>query len=183
MMRNRWMQWVQAPPVTGWPALLCGVMAVTIPTAVRAGISGSVVGCEFTPYLPFVLISAIALGWYQAGLVAIASVAVLGGFFVGSTSPFMKPCFISGGVTFLAASSLIIGVAIGLRRVISGLQHGIGDEIAGGIVFSREKGKVWASWYGNGPPICLGSERRVGTMMEDYLAQVKLAKRLDGKSD
>jgi hypothetical protein len=181
MVRNRWMRWVQDPPVTGWFALLSGIAAVALPTAVRAAINGSIAGCEFTPYLPFVLVSALALGWRQAGLVAMASVAVLGGFFVGSPNPLSKPCFISGGATFLAASSMIILVAVGIRRMISGLQHGSDDE--GGIIFSREKGKVWASWYGNGPPICLGSERRVGSMMEDYLAQVRLAKRLDRESD
>jgi len=57
-------RWLQAPLVTGRLALLCGIAAVAVPTIVRAAIDGVVTGCEFTPYLPFVLITALALGWW-----------------------------------------------------------------------------------------------------------------------
>ena len=50
---------------------------------------------------------------------------------------------------------------------------------AGGIVFSLEKGEVWASWYGHGAPVHLGSQRKVSEMMEDFLAQVEVGKRLN----
>jgi hypothetical protein len=51
------------------------------------------------------------------------------------------------------------------------------DEAKGGVIFSMEDGHVWASWYGQGPPVCLGSQQKVGRMMEDFLAQEELAKR------
>ncbi|HWL75611.1 MAG TPA: hypothetical protein VNQ74_17220, partial [Burkholderiaceae bacterium] len=69
--------------MSGWLALLCGIGAVAVPTIVRVAVNGVVTGCEFTPYLPFVLLSAIFLGWKQAIAVALASVAVLGGLFFG----------------------------------------------------------------------------------------------------
>ena len=71
-------------PLTGWLALLGAIAAVALPTVVRVAVNGVVTGCEFTPYLPFVLISAILLGWKHAIAVALASVVVLGGLFFGS---------------------------------------------------------------------------------------------------
>jgi len=56
------------------------------------------------------------------------------------------------------------------------------DESLGGIVFSLEKGQVWASWYGQGPPVLLGSQRKVGEMMKDFLAQEELARRLSQRA-
>ena len=182
MIRANWSRWLRTPPVTGWNALLCGTALVAIPTAVRAAISGAVTGCEFTPYLPFVLISAILMGWRQAGAVALASVAVLGGLFVGRVSAFLEECFISGAGTFLGSSAMVIGVAVLIRRVISGLDSRGAEENSGGVIFSLEKGQVWASWYGQSPPVCLGSQKRVGTMMEDYLAQVEIGERLTRRS-
>ena len=76
-------RWLQAPFVTGRLALLCGIGAVVIPTIIRVSAHGFVTGCEFTPYLPFVLLSAILLLWWQAGAVAFASAAVFSGLFVG----------------------------------------------------------------------------------------------------
>ena len=68
----------------GWLALACGMAAVWLPTVVRAAVNGVVTGCEFTPYIPFVLICAILLRWWQAAIVALVSVAILGGMFEGS---------------------------------------------------------------------------------------------------
>ena len=183
MMRANWMHWLQHPPLTGRVALLCGMIAVAIPTAVRAAISGSVTGCEFTPYPPFVLLSAILMGWPMATAVALASVAVLGGLFTGPSHAILQECFISGAATFLASSAMIIGIAVGIRRVIAGLEKRGADDNSGGIIFSLEKGEVWASWYGQSPPVRLGSQKRVGAMMEDYLAQVEIGKRLTGQPD
>ena len=55
------------------------------------------------------------------------------------------------------------------------------DESLGGIVFSLERGEVWASWYGNAPPVLLGSQRKVSEMMQDFLKQEELGKRLNEK--
>ena len=161
MMRNNLMRWLQAPPVTGTLALLVGVLAVAVPTAIRAAIDGVVTGCEFTPYLPFVLLSAILLRWWQAALVALASVAILGGIFIGPLHEFAPACFVSSAGIFLGSSAAMIFTMVVIRRVVRALQVRGEDESEGGIVFSLDRGQVWASWYGQGPPILLGSQRKV----------------------
>ena len=173
-------RWLLTPLVTGRLAFLCGVAAVALPTMVRAAVSGVVTGCEFTPYLPFVLITALALGWWQAGAVALASVAVLGGLFFGpSHQYFASSCFMSGAAIFLASSAMMIGIVVLLRRTVAAiLNRGASD---GGVVFSLRGDQVWASWYDQGPPVRLGSEGDVSAMMADFLAQVELGKRLTGR--
>jgi hypothetical protein len=146
---------------------------------VRAAVSGVVQGCEFTPYLPFVLAAAILLRWWQAGLVAAACVATLGGLFVGpSNESLTSACFVSGAGIFLAGSAMMIGMVMFVRRAIATPQNRGFDESSGGIVFSLEDGEVWASWYGQGAPVRLGPQRKVAEMMEDFLAQVEIGKRL-----
>jgi len=158
-------------------ALLLGILAVELPTIIRVSAHSLVSGCELTPYLPFVLLSAILLGWWQAGAVVLASAAVFIGLFVGSPNTFLAtPCAVSAVGIFLAASAMIIGIVYVVRRVISSI-FGDPDGSSGGVVFSLEEGQVWASRYGQGPPVCLGSHKRVGKMMEDFLAQQQLEKR------
>jgi hypothetical protein len=158
---------LQGPPITGWAALLVTAGALAIPTGVRAAMTGVVTGCEFTPYLPFVLLTAILVGWRQAAAVAIASAAILGGVIVGQpNAPFDKSCFISGAGIFLAASAMILGIIVAARHAGRNT-----DESTGGIRFSLDQGDVWASWYGQSPPVRLGSQRSVAEMMEDFLSQ------------
>ena len=173
-------RWLQAPLVTGRLALLCGIAAVAIPTIVRAAIDGVVTGCEFTPYLPFVLITALALGWWQASAVAVTSAAILGGVVFGPTNThFTSSCFLSSAGIFLASSAAMIGVVVLVRRTIVAIQNrGASD---GGVVFSLQGDQVWASWYDQGPPVRLGPEGNVSAMMQDFLAQVELGKRLTGQ--
>jgi hypothetical protein len=173
-------RWLRTPLITGRSAFLCGVAAVALPTMVRAAIDGVVTGCEFTPYLPFVLITALALGWWQAGAVALASVAILGGvFFAPSDQHFTTSCFMSGAAIFLASSAIMIGIVVLLRRTIAAiLNRGASD---GGVVFSLKGDQVWASWYDQGPPVRLGTEGDVSAMMTDFLAQVELGRRLTGQ--
>jgi hypothetical protein len=173
-------RWLRTPLIKGRLALLCGVAAVAIPTMVRAAIDGVVTGCEFTPYLPFVLITALALGWWQAGAVALASAAILGGVLSGpAQQQFGSLCFMSGAAIFLGSSAMIIGVVVLLRRTIVAIHNrGASD---GGIVFSLKGDQVWASWYDQCPPVRLGTEENVSAMMTDFLAQVELGKRLTGQ--
>ncbi len=183
MIRAGLTRWVQAPPVTGPLALLGGFVAVALPTGIRAAIDGVVTGCEFTPYLPFVLLSAILMRWWHAGLVALVSVAVLGGLFFGPLiDPHGMACFLSGASIFLASSAVMIAIVVFARRVFGAMLNRGADESSGGIVFSLDQGKVWASWYGQGPPVLLGSQRKVSVMMEDFLAQEELGKRLTRRS-
>ena len=178
MIRAELTRWLQLPFLTGRLALLCALVAVGLPTLVRWAVSGVVTGCEFTPYLPFVLVCAILLRWWQAGAVALASVAILGGLFSGSHAHQMD-CFLPSAGIFLASSAVMIVVAVSVRRLVWMIQNRGADESAGGIVFSLEKGEVWASWYGQSAPVRLGSKRKVAEMMEDFLAQVEVGNRLN----
>jgi hypothetical protein len=180
MIRAGLNRWLQAPVATGWVALACALGAIAVPTLVRAALNGVVTGCEFTAYLPFVLFSAIALRWWQAEIVALESVAILGGLFEGV--PFhTQPCFLPSAGIFLGSSALMIAVPVVARRVFAAMKNPGADESAGGIVFSLEKGEVWASWYGHGAPMRLGTQKRVSEMMTDFLAQVELGERLNQK--
>ena len=170
-------RWFQPPLLLGPEALLWGLVAVAIPTAIRAAVDGTVTGCEFTPYLPFVLASAIMMRWWAAGAVALLCVAIMGGLFGGPAHHDIS-CFVDSSAIFLASSAFMIGAAVLVRRTIKGLQTRGGDETLGGIVFSLEDGQVWASWYGQDSPVLLGSQRRVSEMMEDFLAQGRVANRL-----
>jgi hypothetical protein len=177
MIRAGLSRWLSGPVLTGWRALACGSIAVALPTLVRAAINGEVTGCEFTPYVPFLLVAAILLRWWQASLVAIAAVAIMGGLFEGLLSRHVIPaCFAPSATVFLAASAGLIAFASVLRRLIAGLQKP--NEEAGGVVFSLDRGEVWASWYGHAHPLRLGTRRKVARMMEDFLKQEDLARRL-----
>jgi hypothetical protein len=181
--RTRLSRWLKQPFVTGQWALACGIGAVAIPTAIRFAINGVISGCEYTPYLPFVLIAAILLRWWQAGLVTLACAAVFSGVFLGSPLDLLRSSCTGYSVgMFFAASAMIISIVETTKRLtVRMLSHA--DEASGGVIFSMEDGHVWASWYGQGPPICLGSQQRVGEMMEDFLAQEELAKRFAGRTD
>ena len=181
MIRAGLTRWFQAPPVSGGLALLCGVALVAVPTLVRAAVNGVVTGCEFTPYLPFVLLAAILLPLRYAVLVALVSVGILGGLFVGSPNAMLGTCFVSSAGIFLASSAAMIFTIVLIRRLVHVMQARGADESEGGIVFSLDRGQVWASWYGQGPPVLLGSQRKVSEMMKDFLAQVELARRLNDR--
>jgi hypothetical protein len=177
MFRAALNRWLREPLVTGGYALLFAGLAIGVPTSVRAAVSGVVTGCEFTPFLPFVLICAIVLRWWLAGAVAVSAVAITGGLFT-SSQHFALPCFISSAAIFLGSSAIMIGIALLIRHGFASMKSRGADESMGGVVFSLEKGEVWASWYGQGPPVLLGSQRKVSEMMQDFLAQEELAKRL-----
>jgi hypothetical protein len=170
-------RWLQGPPLTGRDALLCVLAAVAIPTVIRLAINGVVTGCEFTPYLPFVFVSAILLRWWKAALVALAAVAILGGLIGGPHQA--AACFLPSAGIFLLSSAAMIGMVVLIRGVIVAIQSRGADGPSDGIVFSLEKDEVWASWYGEGPPLRLGSQQRVSRMMKDFLRQEEIGKRLN----
>lgn len=176
-------QWFAKPPLEGRLALLSAIAALITATAIRAAVDGAVTGCEFTPYLPFVLLSAIWLRWWQAALIALVSVPVLGMLFIATPDHLLHShCFLSSSAIFLAASAAMIGFVMLCRGLFVALHRPGADESQGGVVFSLEDGEVWASWYGRGRPVLLGSEDKVSLMMHDFLAQVEVGKRLNGKS-
>jgi|SRR6185369_1670682 len=173
MVRTAFTRWIYAPPVSGWPTLLLVLTAIWVPSVIRFSLNGIVTGCEFTPYLPFVLICAVLLPWWAAALVAVASVGVLGGLFGGSPA-FQMSCFQPAAVIFIASSAVMIGVALLFRQALGGLQRR-GDDSSSGIIFSVEKGDVWANWHGVGTPVRLGTQRKVALMMKDFLARREAA--------
>ena len=170
-------------PLTRAQALLCATVALGAALLVRAAVDDMVTGCEFTPYLPAVLVSAILLRWWQAAVVALGAPVLHGMVFMGAPWHFLdSACFQSTGGIFLLSSAVIIGIAVIVRHVIA-LQRRGAENSSGGIVFSLEKGEVWASWYGTGLPVHLGDRNRVAMMMDDFLAQLELGKRLESNSD
>ena len=174
-------RWARTRPLSAKPALAFAIFAIGVPTIIRIGMDGMVEGCEFTPFLPFVLLSAIFLRWWQAAGVALASVlAVQIVCKCPMAKSFVSECFLTSAGIFLASSAAMILAAMAVRRVITALQGRGEDESAGGVIFSLEQGVVWASWYGQGAPIRLGSSRRVSEMMKDFLAQEDFARRLNG---
>jgi hypothetical protein len=183
MIRFSLSQYLRAPVVTGQLALITAVAAVGLPTGIRWAISSLVSGCEFTPYLPFVLLSAFLLRPWQAMAVALASAGMMGGLLGPPSQIFVSECFLSSAGLFLASSAAMIGVVVLIRRVFAALQNRGVDEALGGIVFSLEQGEVWASWYGQGPPVLLGTQRKVATMMADFLRQEELGRRLNGEPE
>ena len=166
------------PPVFGGWVMFWVVVAVALPTALRASVQGVVSGCETVPYIPAVLLSAIFLGSRYAALVALASAFVADALFMGVGHLILAgPCDIFGTTLFLLSSAMIIGSVEVVRAELgkSSGQQGM-SERPGGIVFSVEKGQAWASWYGQDKPIHLGPQHEVAEMMQDFLAQVELAR-------
>src|SRR4051812_1672744 len=106
MIRADWIRWLQAPPVKGWASLFCALFAIWIPTVIRFSFNGVITGCEFTPYLPFVLACAILLVWWEAAAVALGCVAIMGGLFTNSNH-FGLPCFVSSAMMFLGSSAVM----------------------------------------------------------------------------
>lgn len=169
--------------ITGRWALFWAVAAVVTPTFVRYSVQGVVSGCETITYVPFVLLSAVFLGWRIAVPVALASAYFADALFMGHDHLLLEgPCDIYGMTAFLAGSGLIIASVEVIRRELLNMPgFEAAGERPGGIVFSVEDGQAFASWYGRRSAVRLGSQEEVAEMMEDFLAQVELAKRLGGE--
>jgi hypothetical protein len=160
------------PTVTGVWAFLCAIGAVAIPTLMRE-LEGPEMGYETSVYLPFIMLSAIFLGWKHAAPVALLSAFVAAMLFYGAPAPALletKVDLFPVG-EMLLTSFLIIGfveaVRIKLRDLIT--------KRRGGIVLSSKDGEVWASWYGHDTPVHLGRQDDVAEMMRDFLDQTALA--------
>jgi hypothetical protein len=171
--------WLEAHPFDGRAALFIGIVAVAIPTALRASVDGVVTGIPVTGYVPFVLASAVLLGPWNASLVALASAFVGDALFVGTPTELLEgptDIFVVG--LFLLVSGVLIGFVELVRSLLSDSRKAAVPERPSGIIFSLENGQAWASWTGSGSPVRLGPENEVAEMMEDFLAQLELGKRL-----
>ena len=69
-LSQRATQWFLAPPLSGASAIGLSLLAVAVPTLVRASVQSDVTGVAFTPYTPFVLLAALFLTWQHAAMVA-----------------------------------------------------------------------------------------------------------------
>lgn len=108
-----------AAPPTGASALAYNGLAVALPTIVRASIDNVVSGTTFVAYYPFVLLSALFLGWRNAVWVTVASAVVANFLFMVPRYSFFHAFTDTfGAVLFIISSALIIGVADTLRRTL-----------------------------------------------------------------
>jgi hypothetical protein len=170
-------KWLVATPLTGKPAVFIAVTAVALPTLYRVSLDGMVMGIGYCPYPPFVMLSAVLLGWRQAAVIALASVVVADALFVGTRFEIVEaPTDMLGDAGFLLISALIIGLLHAIRTAFDEL---VGPTADGGVIFSLEDGQVWASWPTAGFHLRLGARDEVADMMSDFVAQVELGKLLN----
>ena len=173
-------KWLVATPIAGKPAFTIAVAAVGLPTLYRLSLNGMVMGIGYCPYLPFVLLSALLLGWKRAAAVTLVCAVVADALFVGPRFQlFEGSTAMLGDLGFLAASALIIALVQAIRTAFEDL---IGPTAANGIFFSLENGQAWASWPTTGFHLRLGPQDDVAEMMKDFVAQVELGKRLNGET-
>jgi len=101
-------------------AVLYTAMAVVAPTLIRAVFDGLVSGTTFVAYYPFVLLSAMFLGWRSAVVVTLASAAVANFLFMEPRYTFFDgPDDTTGAVLFVFSSALIVALAETLRRAVA----------------------------------------------------------------
>ena len=179
MTRDHLTDLLLAPSITGARAVFYTLLAAGVPTFIRAGVAGFVSGCELTIYLPFVMLAAVFLGWKHGVATVLASLVLAQFVVMGAHHPFLRSaCSIYSVSVLLSGSAIIIGSVHGLRRLIGSRLERLGSS-DGGIIFSLEKGQAWASWYGQGSHVQLGPQGEVAEMMEDFLAQIEVGKRLN----
>jgi hypothetical protein len=168
------------PSVSGYQAVWLGAVLIAIPTLIRAAVDGFVTGCEFSVYLPFVLVAAVLMEWRYAAIVALASVGLADYLFMHHAAFLSGPCDLYVVGVFLTVSTLIIGMVQCIRSRFAGIISTDRSEFAAGqVVFSLENNQAWAGWHGRRTMVPLGSKDDVAAMMEDFLAQLELADRLN----
>ena len=180
MNRAELMRRLLAPSITGTWAVGLIILCIAIPTLIRAAVDGFVTGCEFSVYLPFVLVAAIFMEWRYAAVVALGSVGLADYLFMTNASFFSGPCDVYVVGIFLTSSTLIISLVQFVRVRFSGvISTDRSDFMSGQVVFSLENDQAWAGWHGRKTMVQLGSKDEVAEMMEDFLAQLELAERLE----
>jgi len=182
MTRDDLIDLLLAPSITGARAIFYTILAAGVPTFIRAGVAGFVSGCELTIYLPFVLVAVVFMGWKYGVATALTSVVLAQFVVLGPHHSFLtSACSIYSLSVFSIGSAAIIAAVHGLRRLIALRSESPGSS-NGGIIFSLEKGQAWASWYGRSSYVQLGPQSEVAEMMEDFLAQLEVGKRLTRSS-
>jgi hypothetical protein len=169
-------KWLVVTPLLGKWALLVSILAIGIPTLLRASVVGTVSGAEFLPYFPFVLIAAVVLEWKPAVIIMLFSALLADWLFVEPQFYLLaKPGHFFGVLMFLTGSSLVIALVHAIRTALHDL---VGPTSENGVIFSLKDGQAWASWPTAGFHLRLGPQNEVADMMKDFLAQRELANRL-----
>ena len=184
MNRAELKRWLLSPSITGFQAILWGIIAIAVPSLFRASIDDLVTGLAVTPFVPSVLLSAIFLGWKYAAGVMLGSATVADAFFIGPPLEFFEgPTDVIALAIFLVASVLIISfVHVAKSLIADSAQAERTPSCKGQVVFSLEKDQAWAGWHGERARVRLGPQEEVAEMMEDFLAQVELGKYLSTKA-
>jgi hypothetical protein len=118
--------------------------------------------------------------WRYAAIVALGSVGLADYLFMTHTHFISGPCDVYVVGVFLISSTLIIGLVQLIRVRFAGIVSTDRSEFASGqVVFSLEDNQAWAGWHGRKTMVQLGSKDDVAEMMEDFLAQLELAERLN----
>ena len=103
------------PQLVGLAAIAVAILAVVLPTLIRLAVDGAVSGTAFSPYLPFVLVSALLLRPAAAFATVLCSAIVADYFFmepyfrlaVGADDLFgMAVFFMTSGMAILAVTSV-----------------------------------------------------------------------------
>jgi hypothetical protein len=175
--------WLVAPPLQGrWLALW---IIVALPVA---ALIDRTMGCPdaigecCTPFFLFILITAVLFGWRAAVVGAVASAAAA--YWLDTRPPNAMHMGGEVGVAFGAGlffaycAVIIIVVELTRRTMARFARLHNPNEYSSGVIFSLEKGQAWASWPGEPMPVRLGPQQEVAAMMEDFLAQLELARRL-----
>ena len=166
------------PVITGPLAALAGLSALSIPTAILSLDHALPAGACCTTYFPFVLISAVLMRPAFALAVAVGSTGLADALFMGPRYQlFESPMDSLGDTASLISAALIIGLVYLFRKVLAESKRQASASPSG-IIFSLEKGDALASWKGSGGPVRLGPHDEVEKMMQDFLAQLEVGRRL-----
>lgn len=173
-------RWLIVAPIAGPAAALCALLAIAVPTLIGLWVKTFATDLALMPYLPFILLAAIFLGWRYAALVAMASAVVSDLWLMGPPDRLLEsPAQVFAFASFMVVAAMLVAAVAAVRNLAGFTIPPAGSRPAqGSIVFSLEDGVAWASWYGIQEPICLGDEDEVAAMMEDFLAQRELGRRL-----
>ena len=171
--------WLFSPPVHGLWAVAIAIAGIALPTFIRLSLLPSINDESCTFFCPFVLTVAILCGWRYALATAVGGAIMCNTVLMGSPYRFhFEKRELEVLLTFLFYSVFIISVVWLFRTTAArSLRQAGAEESASGVVFSLDGGQAWASWYGVDAPVRLGRPEEVVPMMEDFIAQVNLAKR------
>jgi hypothetical protein len=116
--------------------------------------------------------------------VALASALIADWMFVGPPRQlFETSADLYGDLILLATSGMMIGFAVAGRKIVkNSFRPDQPNGIPSSVIFSLRDGQAWASWHESHSWVPLGQDDHVAEMMEDFLAQRKLGKRLANHS-